>query len=48
MTTFVFWATIWGWTMDLFYLGWLVPLLMLGCLVLMALLLFGWRMLRGE
>ena len=44
--TIVFWAPIWSWAMPAFYLGWLVPAAMLGCLLLMAVLLAAWKAVR--
>ena len=38
------WNALWTWSQPLFALGRLVPLVMLGCLVLMALMLAGWRL----
>ena len=38
------WNAIWDYTQGFFELGWFVPLLMLGCLVLMALMLGMWRL----
>ncbi len=37
------WHAIWHYTLGVFALGWLVPLLMLSCLALMALMLGTWR-----
>ena len=33
------WGGIWEWAMPLFYLGWFIPLAMLGCMALMGVLL---------
>jgi leader peptidase (prepilin peptidase) / N-methyltransferase len=38
------WNTIWNRTQEFFAVSWLVPLVMLACLVLMALMLGTWRM----
>ena len=38
------WQTIWDRTQGIFDLGWFVPLLMLGCLAMMALMLSTWRL----
>jgi leader peptidase (prepilin peptidase) / N-methyltransferase len=38
------WHAIWDYTEGVFALGWLVPLLMLGCLVMMPLMLGTWRL----
>jgi prepilin signal peptidase PulO-like enzyme (type II secretory pathway) len=38
------WQSIWDYTQGIFILGWLVPLLMLACLMLMALMLSTWRL----
>jgi leader peptidase (prepilin peptidase)/N-methyltransferase len=42
----VYWAAIWNRTWDIFAMGWLVPLLILVCLALMALMLGLWRSIR--
>jgi prepilin signal peptidase PulO-like enzyme (type II secretory pathway) len=41
------WQGIWDYTQHIFMLGWFVPLLMLACPVLMALMLFAWRLILG-
>ena len=41
------WAALWDWAMPLFRLGPFVPLVMLVCLGLMALMLAAWQMVRG-
>ncbi len=41
------WQTIWDRTQVIFDLGWFVPLLMLGCLAMMALMLSTWRLILG-
>jgi leader peptidase (prepilin peptidase)/N-methyltransferase len=46
VVTIVFWATIWDRTWNIFALGWLVPLFVLFCLGLMALMLGLWRSIR--
>ena len=38
------WAEIWTYTKDTFALGWLVPLAVLCCLALMAVMLGVWRL----
>jgi len=38
------WDAVWNYTLGVFSLGWLVPLLMLCCLALMAAMLGGWRL----
>lgn len=38
------WNAIWDYTFPIFEMGWLVPILMLGCLVLMGLMLGAWRL----
>lgn len=43
----VFWNSVWASTRDVFALGWWVPLLMLGCLALMAVMLGMWRLILG-
>ena len=42
----VCWAVIWDRTWDIFALGWLVPLFILFCLALMALMLGLWKSIR--
>jgi leader peptidase (prepilin peptidase)/N-methyltransferase len=46
VVTIVFWARIWDRTWDIFALGWLVPLFVLFCLALMAVMLGLWRSIR--
>lgn len=46
VATVVYWATIWDRTWDVFGLGWLLPLMILVCLALMALMLGTWRSIR--
>ena len=41
------WDAVWDATQDVFAVGWLVPLVMLGCLVLMPLMLGTWRLIRS-
>ena len=38
------WQSLWDYTQGIFSLGWPVPLLMLACPVLMALMLIAWRL----
>ena len=38
------WNGVWGWSQQFFALGWLVPLVMLCCLLLMAAMLAAWRL----
>ena len=38
------WNGVWDWSQQYFALGWLVPLVMLGCLLLMAVMLAAWRL----
>jgi hypothetical protein len=38
------WYAVWEFTVDVFGLGWVVPVLMLGCLGLMGLMLGAWRL----
>jgi prepilin signal peptidase PulO-like enzyme (type II secretory pathway) len=40
------WATIWAWLAGVLSLGWFVPLMLVACLLLMAILLRGIRSLR--
>ena len=44
LLSIVRWHAIWDYTLDLFAIGWFVPLLMLGCLILMGLMLGTWRL----
>jgi hypothetical protein len=44
----VAWASIWDRLSGVFLLGWLVPAAMLGCLLLMGLMLAGWRVLKEK
>jgi leader peptidase (prepilin peptidase) / N-methyltransferase len=41
------WSSVWNWADGVFVLGWLVPLAMAGCLLLMAAMLLAWRLLLG-
>lgn len=43
----VYWVPIWDWSGQIFFLGWLVPVIVLVCLALMALLLGAWQAIRG-
>jgi prepilin signal peptidase PulO-like enzyme (type II secretory pathway) len=47
LATIIYWAAIWNWALPLFILGSLLPLLLLGCLVLMVLMLLGLRLLKS-
>ena len=47
MFLIVRWQGIWDYTQGIFMLGWFVPLLLLACLMLMALMLSLWRLLLG-
>jgi prepilin signal peptidase PulO-like enzyme (type II secretory pathway) len=47
LVVIVRWAAIWDWAVGIFVLGFLVPLFVIFCLVLMALLLGGIRVLRS-
>jgi leader peptidase (prepilin peptidase) / N-methyltransferase len=40
------WAPIWMWAQPLFALGWLVPAVLVVCLVLMGVMLAIWRMIK--
>jgi hypothetical protein len=42
----VYWAPIWNWAFPLFEVVWLVPTVMAVCMLLMAILLGGMRLLR--
>lgn len=48
-TTFVLvrWYDVWDSTFDVFAVGWLVPLVMLGCPILMCLMLGVWQVIRS-
>jgi prepilin signal peptidase PulO-like enzyme (type II secretory pathway) len=46
LATIVAWAPIWDRLQGVFLLGWLVPLTMLGCLVLMGLMLLVWKVVK--
>jgi len=46
LTAIVAWAPIWQCLSVFFLLGWLVPLTMLGCLLLMGLMLLGWKVVK--
>ena len=47
-TVVVAWASVWQWTSDrLFILGKMVPLIMLVCIVLLALMLGAWRLIKS-
>jgi hypothetical protein len=42
------WNTVWtGWARDMFALGWFMPTMIVGCLALMGVILFAWRVLRA-
>ncbi|MEN6450939.1 MAG: A24 family peptidase [Thermoguttaceae bacterium] len=41
----VFWNAVWTWSQGIFAMGWLVPVVMLFCLLLMAVMLTVWRLL---
>jgi prepilin signal peptidase PulO-like enzyme (type II secretory pathway) len=41
------WAPVWDWASEIFALGWVLPIVLLVCLVLMALLLGAWRLILG-
>ena len=43
----VFWGPVWGWAAPLYGVGWLVPAALLLCLVMLAILLWLWRGIRG-
>ena len=42
------WNGVRNYTLDVFFLGWIIPLLMLGCLALMALMLWTWRLILNR
>ena len=46
-TTIVGWSTFWDRTWHVFAMGKFVPLILLVCMVLMALMLGIWRVIRG-
>ncbi|NUQ61459.1 MAG: prepilin peptidase [Pirellulales bacterium] len=41
------WAAVWGWAVGLFFLGWLVPLVIVICMAMMAVLLGMMRLLMA-
>jgi len=41
------WNAIWDYVIPVFALGWLVPLMMIGCLLLMAVMLGSWRLIHA-
>ena len=43
----VAWAPIWAWAWGVFALGWIVPLVVAFCMILMAILLGGWVLVRN-
>ena len=43
----VVWGGIWQWATPLFYLGWFIPLAMLGCMALMGVLLVVVRLITS-
>lgn len=43
LTVIIRWAAIWDWALPMFAIGWLVPLAVIACLILMAALLSGWH-----
>jgi leader peptidase (prepilin peptidase) / N-methyltransferase len=45
--TVVGWAPIWHWARPLFGLGWLVPAVLIVCLVLLGLMLALWQLVKG-
>jgi prepilin signal peptidase PulO-like enzyme (type II secretory pathway) len=45
LTVVLYWAPLWDWTSKYFQLGWIVPLVMLVCLAMMAVLLGLFRIL---
>ncbi len=47
LTLLVAWAPVWAWAWGIFALGWMVPLVVAFCMVLMALLLGAWMILRN-
>jgi len=47
LVVIVQWAAVWDWAMPLFRMGLFVPLVMLVCLGLMAMMLAAWQMIRG-
>ena len=38
------WADLWQWAWDIFAIGWLVPMVLAGCMLMMLILLGAWRM----
>jgi prepilin signal peptidase PulO-like enzyme (type II secretory pathway) len=43
----VAWAPIWNWARPMFELGWLVPIVLVVCLVLLGLVLAIWQVIKG-
>jgi hypothetical protein len=43
----VAWAPIWSWAQPMFALGWLVPAVLVVCLVLLGVLLAVWQVIKG-
>ena len=42
-----FWAGIWNWAQPLFAMGWLVPAVLIVCLVLLGVVLAIWQLLKS-
>jgi len=47
LAVIVRWNSVWDWTLGVFAPGWLVPVVVLFCMVLMAVLLGLWRLVLG-
>lgn len=43
-STIVFWAKIWDRTLDVFAMGWLLPIFLLGCIAMMPVMLWIYRL----
>ena len=46
VTLILFWQPIWARMQEIFLLGWIIPLIMTACMVLMGIMLTGWRIIR--
>lgn len=47
LAVIVRWSSLWEWVQPMFAMGWLVPVVMVACMLLMAILLGGLRVLQG-
>jgi leader peptidase (prepilin peptidase) / N-methyltransferase len=46
LVTLLFWAPVWDLASGMFYAPWLVPMAIVVCLPLLAVMLWGWRLLK--